>query len=236
MDERARRWAGGFRADVHPHRERPLGARADRHQRDATGAPRVRLLRLPGALLRDEVRLAGRAGPRRRGTGPDAGYRARPRAGDTGLDHGAWVPLKAMYPDADIPVLQMSMPDLDPEHLFEVGRRLAPLRDEGTLIVGSGFLTHGLPFIREYFMGKPGAPRLVDRLRPLGGRGARPWRRRHALRRSAKGARHALCASDGRAFAPLFVTLGAVARPDDGPTTAIEGYFYGLSKRSFAAR
>jgi len=88
-----------------------------------------------------------------------------------GLDHGAWVPLKAMFPDADVPVLQMSMPDLDPKRLFEVGQRLAPLRDEGVLIIGSGFLTHGLPFIREFFMGKPG-----------------------------EGARDALCASNGRAL------------------------------------
>ncbi|MEO7118561.1 MAG: class III extradiol ring-cleavage dioxygenase, partial [Candidatus Limnocylindrales bacterium] len=75
-----------------------------------------------------------------------------------GLDHGAWVPLMAMYPDHDIPVLQMSMPDLAPQHLFEIGQRLSPLRDEGVLVIGSGFMTHGLPFIRDYLMGKPGAP------------------------------------------------------------------------------
>lgn len=150
-----------------------------------------------------------------------------------GLDHGAFVPLMAMYPEADIPVLQVSMPDLDPEHLFAVGRRLAPLRDEGVLIVGSGFMTHGLPFIGEYFAGKPGAPawsvefdrwatEALDRgdLDTL-----------FAFREKAPGMPYAHPTVEH--FAPLFVTLGAAARPDEAPDYAIEGFAWGLSKRSF---
>ena len=120
---------------------------------------------------------------------------------DRGLDHGAFVPLMAMYPEADIPVLQMSMPDLDPAHLFALGQRLAPLRDEGVLIIGSGFMTHGLPYIHEYMAtGKPGAPAWSRDFDLWASEVARQSRPRCALRLPPSRARHAVCASHGRAL------------------------------------
>ncbi len=148
-----------------------------------------------------------------------------------GLDHGAWVPLRVMYPDADIPVLQMSMPTSDPGSLMEIGKRLQPLRDEGVLIIGSGFLTHGLPYLRDWS---------IDAVAPTWSSEFDHWAAQAlekgdidtlaSYRDVAPGVRYAHPTVEH--FTPLFITLGAATDTSAAPQTLIEGYFMGLSKRS----
>ena len=148
-----------------------------------------------------------------------------------GLDHGAWVPLKIMYPEADIPVLQMSLPTHDPGRLLQIGARLRPLRDEGVLVIGSGFLTHGLPFLRDFSLdaAAPGWSSEFD-----------AW----AAEALATGDLDTLAnyreLAPGMPYAhptvehytPLFITLGAATTPDAPGEQRIDGFWMGLSKRS----
>jgi 4,5-DOPA dioxygenase extradiol len=150
-------------------------------------------------------------------------------APDRGLDHGAYVPLVEMFPEADIPVLQISMPSLDPMQLYEVGRKLAPLRDEGVLIIGSGFFTHNLGEMRRD---------ATDAAPPSWSVEFDRW----GEQMLATGEVDALLDFERKApaariahprvehFAPLFVTLGAGEA--EQPHTVIDGYWYGLAKRS----
>ena len=152
---------------------------------------------------------------------------------DRGLDHGAWVPLRVMYPDADIPVLQMSMPTSDPGKLMEIGKRLQPLRDEGVLIIGSGFMTHGLRYLTDW---SPEAKA------PTWSSDFDLW----AADALSRGDVDALASYKDIApavqyahptvehFTPLFITLGAATSAATPVETLIDGYFMGLSKRSFA--
>ncbi len=151
-----------------------------------------------------------------------------------GLDHGAYVPLVEMFPEADVPVLQMSMPTLDPRELFEIGQRLAPLREQGTLIVGSGFTTHNL---REF-----DPSRGAGHPAPQWSQDFDAWAKEAMEHRDVdalldfldKAPAAGIAHPRTEHFAPLFVALGAAyASGGMTSTSVIDGFWYGLSKRSW---
>jgi 4,5-DOPA dioxygenase extradiol len=138
-----------------------------------------------------------------------------------GLDHGAWVPLKLIYPEGDIPAFQLSVQTpLGAEHHIALGKALAPLREEGVLILGSGSATHNLRDFR-------GSSRLDDPPKPY----VRPfddWLVRTVEAGDAEALAHYDTAPEGRRnhptpehFLPIFVPMGAALATGDGKGKAL---------------
>ncbi|MER6299622.1 class III extradiol ring-cleavage dioxygenase [Kitasatospora sp. NPDC001539] len=147
---------------------------------------------------------------------------------DRGLDHGAYVPLVEMFPAADIPVLQISMPTLDPQRLLEIGRRLAPLRDEGVLIIGSGFFTHNLRALSS----DGRVTSVMAEFDDWGRRALDAQDLDALLDFEHKAPAGRLAHPRTEHFAPLFVTLGAGEADLGSQRSVIDGFWMGLAKRS----
>lgn len=151
-------------------------------------------------------------------------YGERP---ERGWDHGVWIPMLGLYPEADVPLLQISLPSQDPAALMQLGATLAPLREEGVLIITSGLLTHNL---RQWTPDGVVAPWarafdewLAERLL------ARDW---SALCdwSSAPGARESVPTADH--LVPLFVAMGA-SQPGEALSFPVTGFEFGsFSHRS----
>jgi 4,5-DOPA dioxygenase extradiol len=136
-----------------------------------------------------------------------------------GLDHGTWVPLRHMFPAADVPVFQVSMPaSLDAASAWQLGAALAPLSVEGVLIVGSGSLTHNLYEFRQgHDHDEAYASEFVDWVRS-----AVVARDQDLLVHALARAPHAQRAHPTTEhFLPLLVAAGAAAT--DAPVTVLPG-------------
>jgi 4,5-DOPA dioxygenase extradiol len=152
------------------------------------------------------------------------------RADQRGWDHGVWVPLLHMFPAADVPVLQVSMPwRCDPRQMFELGARLAPLRDEGVLVLASGGAVHNLGRLDAHAddAPPPWAVRFEGWVRE--NLRARQFDELVAFRERAPDLRLAHPTDDH--FVPLLVAAGAASTREGDVTFPIEGFEYGSLSR-----
>ena len=161
----------------------------------------------------------------------DAGWHAEADP-QRGLDHGAWVPLYHLLPDAQTPVFQVSLPyPIDPADALRLGKALSPLRDEGVQIVTSGSLTHNL---RELGPDHGNDARYALEFTHWVRHALKSGDARQLLPAYRRLAPHAVRAHPTEEhFLPLLIALGASATDD--PVTVIEGEItYGvLSMESY---
>lgn len=150
-----------------------------------------------------------------------------------GFDHGVWSVLRHAFPAADIPVVQITLPRIEPSRLAELGKALSPLRDEGVLILGTGGLVHNLRRVRWDSAGDSIEPWALEAEgwfmeRIEGRRSDELFRHRELLSLSVE------AAPSTEHLDPLFVTFGA-SDEHDSLTTVFDGFQMGnLSLRSFA--
>jgi 4,5-DOPA dioxygenase extradiol len=154
-----------------------------------------------------------------------------------GWDHGVWIPLRILLPEANLPVVEISLPHpADPHALIDAGRKLAPLRDRGIVIVGSGGIVHNLRAIGPA-MGTGQREPAPDAWAAEFDRWAFERFRARDLEALADYRRHpaaALAVPTPEHFEPLLVVAGSM-RDDDEVVPIHEGMLYGnLSMRAFA--
>jgi 4,5-DOPA dioxygenase extradiol len=152
-----------------------------------------------------------------------------------GLDHGAWVPLMHLFPDARVPVFQVSMPfDLSTVDAWRLGRALGPLRDEGVLIVGSGTLTHNLYEVRQNgSLGEPYARDFAEWIRAAVVKNDADRLIRYRAVGNAPHPERAHPTEEH--FLPLLVALGASTAGDSTPDVIEGDITYGvLSMESYS--
>jgi aromatic ring-opening dioxygenase catalytic subunit (LigB family) len=146
-----------------------------------------------------------------------------------GFDHGTFVPLKLTYPDADVPTVQLSLvAGLDPSHHLAIGRALAPLRDEGVFVIGSGMTFHNLRAFRDP-RARPIAEAFDGWLRTAAT--SEPRERDRLLAGWAQAPQARLAHPREEHLLPLMVIAGAAG--EDRGTTAYNGTFAGLRLSAF---
>lgn len=147
---------------------------------------------------------------------------------DRGWDHGVWTATKVMWPQADVPLLQLALPKWPFSDLFQLGRALTPMRQNGVLVLGSGSATHNLGLVNPGKAGEPPPAWAVEFDHWLAEVFvSRDWD--SLIAAAVKAPAYKMNHPTDEHFAPLVLTAGAGA--DDRPTFPVVGWEYSIISR-----